>query len=313
MREAASKGQVDPPVPGSQSVTSVSSKPAPKPSSGYISVSDVFSRSQSMTDLTKAQGSTRTTPSDIVKNKALPMKGVPNKDAETSGGLAAPSGGADSKGNEIKMDGKMTENLASLTELLLQNKTQFTLAQLSGILNVPVNSSTQGLLEKIILNLSGKLTGVGSEKETADSAATIRQAVAELLSIQHGVSVKMEPSQPSAAAGSGPAAEIPGRRYTQQSSYNAASMSISEESNNSVGGVVEESGANVSQHTKSRESSEQYKLHRRVHSKDPLGLEAPLSAKAKVQNYLERFDQDKQGSNTGTSSGFKTYNQSQYK
>ena len=90
-------------------------------------------------------------------------------------------------------------------------------------------------------------------------------------------------------------------------------MSMSEESNNSVG-CVEDSSANVLQHGKSRESSDQHKAHRRVSGhKDPLGLQEPLSAKAKVQNYLERFDQDgAQGSATGTS-GFKPYSQTQWK
>ena len=133
MREAASKGgQGDTSLPSSQSTTTVSSKAAPKSSSGYIPVSDVFGqRSQSMTDVSKTQSSIRTTPSDLAKNKTLPSKA--SKDSEIASSNVDVSSG-DGKSNEVRVEGKVAENLAGLTQLLLQNKTQFTLSQLSEIL-----------------------------------------------------------------------------------------------------------------------------------------------------------------------------------
>ena len=308
MREAASKGgQGDSSLPSSQSTANVSSKAAPKPSSGYISVSDVFGqRSQSMTDMSKTQSVSRTTPSDLVKNKTLPNKSVTNKDSEVSSGAEVGVTGIEGKTNEVRVEGKVAENLAGLTQLLLQNKTPFTLLQLSEILNVPVDSSTQGLLEKLNMLLKGKQA---PEKDMKDSSTGVQKALAELLSKRHGVSVKLG-SGHSNSGGASAQSDLPARRYTQQSSFNATAMSISEESNNSVGGVDENSG-NVMQHAKPRESSE-HKAHRRVSGhKDPLGLQEPLSAKAKVQNYLERFDVDAQGS--AGASGFKPYSQTQWK
>ena len=316
MREAASKGgQGESAVPSSQSVTSITSKPLPKPSSGYIPVSDVFGqRSQSVTDLSKAQSNVRTTPSDVAKNKTLPSKGLGNKDFETtSSGVELSATSGDSKGNEVRVEGKVAENLAGLTQLLLQNKTQFTLSQLSEILNVPVDSSTQGQLEQLNLLLKGKLAAAGPDKDAKDGTAGVKKALVELIALskQHGVSVKHDTSHSNSGTAASQA-DLATRRYTQQSSYNAAAMSISEESNNSVGGI-EEGGGNVLQHGKSRESSDQHKTHRRVSGhKDPLGLQEPLSAKAKVQNYLERFDQDPQASAKGTG-GFKSYSQTQWK
>ena len=306
MREAASKaGQGDSSLSSSQSTANVISKAAPKPSSGYISVSDVFGqRSQSLTDVTKTQSVNRTTPTDLAKNKTLPNKSVTNKDSEVSSGLEVGATGVEGKTNEVRVEGKVAENLAGLTQLLLQNKTPFTLLQLSEILNVPIDSSTQALLEKLNILLKGKQ---GPEKDMKDSSAGVKKALAELLSKRHGVSVKLESGHTNSGASA--QSDLPARRYTQQSSFNATAMSISGESNNSVGAVDENSGN--TQHAKPRESSE-HKAHRRVSGhKDPLGLQEPLSAKAKVQNYLERFDQDAQGS--ASASGFKPYSQTQWK
>ena len=264
-----------------------------------------------MTDLSKGQSSTRTTPGDITKNQTLPNKGVGNKDSEIATNVEVATVVGESKSNEVRVEGKVAENLASLTQLLLQNKTQFTLSQLSEILNVPIDSSTQGLLEKLNMLLKGKpVTAVGhAEKDVKDSIAGVKKALAELLSQKHGVLVNLDPSQPISGA-TGAQADHPGRRHSQQMAFNATAIS---EPNNSILGVNESGGSSL-QHGKPRESSEQHKTHRRTsgHKDLGLGLQEPLSAKAKVQNYLERFDQDSKVGNTGIS-GFKAFSQPQWK
>ena len=55
---------------------------------------------------------------------------------------------------------------------------------------MPIDTSTQGLLEQLNMLLKGKLSAAGAEKESKDSSAGVKKALAELLSKQHGVSVK---------------------------------------------------------------------------------------------------------------------------
>ncbi len=256
-----------------------------------------------MSDLTKAQSNTRTTPSDI-KSKSLNL-GAKNT-LKTVDSLDLSTSNADGKSNEVRVEGKMAENLASLTQLLLDNKNQLTPAQLAEILNVPMDSSTQPLLEQLGLLLKGPLAPTGGLLET-DSSAGVQKAVAELLSKQHGVSVKLE-----SGAQGGAQVDHPGRKYNVQQgpSYGASATSVGESSNPKTGS--HEIGGN-SLHSKLREGSDGHKGYRRTSgNKDPLGLQEPLSAKDKVQNYLERFEQDSQSGSTGTG-GFKSFSQPQWK
>ncbi len=189
--------------------------------------------------------------------------------------------------------GQVAENLASLTQLLLTHKAQFTAPQLSEILNVPMDDNTHPLLDQLISLLRSR--------SGSSTTSGVKKTLAELLGKQHAVAVKLNEQETNSGQ------QGDSRRFSQQTSYNTTAMSISEGSNNSMGGF-EDTGANVFQGR--RESDHPKPQRRSGANKDPgLGLEEPMTVKAKVQNYLERFDE---GGNTSGNVAPTNYNRSSY-
>ena len=266
---------------------------------GYIQVSDVFARSQSQTDLIKSQsvtdlklqsGSRHASPMVEASKSDLGLKA---KGQDVIPGLDM---GNENKNPDVVdcSSGQVAENLASLTQLLLTHKAQFTAPQLSEILNVPMDDNTHPLLEKLI--------GLLRMRSGGSTTSGVKKTLAELLGKQHAVAVKLNDQE----SNSGQQGDS--RRFSQQTSYNTTAMSISEGSNNSMGGF-EDTGANVFQGR--REGDHPKPQQRRSGAnKDPgLGLEEPMTVKAKVQNYLERFEEGGNSSSNVTSAN---YNRSSY-
>ncbi len=250
-----------------------------------------------MVDISKLPGA-RSTPTDGVKSK-LATSRVGGKTDEAIPGLDLPTAATEAPVSDSK-DAQKT-----LVQTLLGIKEQLTVSQLADILNVSVSSSTKAQLEQLHKTLLKSSLGPGGLVD-ADTATTVQKAISEV--IKQGARADSATASSGSAGGGSQAEVASSRRYTQQSAHNAAAVvPPSEDSNNGEAG----GNALLPPAPRGREAGDAHKSHRRS-SKDPLGLQEPLSAKDKVQNYLERFDQDSQGAATGATD-FKPFSKQQWK